>query len=89
MLPDYQTQVPSAVADVLEEGIASGEVRALDAHRVDILLMGMISSLVAFRVRQPGVTANLDEDVDLVIDILFAGIGSSLTIVKDKGDISA
>jgi AcrR family transcriptional regulator len=89
MLPDFQTQVPSAVADVLEDGIASGEVRALDAHRVDILLMGMISSLVAFRARQPGVAANLDEDVDLVIDVLFAGIGPSLTIVKDKGDISA
>jgi AcrR family transcriptional regulator len=89
MLPDLQTQTPSAVAAVLEEGIASGEVRKLDAHRVDILLMGMISSLVAFRARQPGVTTTLDEDVDLVIDVLFAGIGPSSTIVKDKGDISA
>ena len=89
MLPDFQTQIPSAVAAVLEEGIASGEVRALDAHRVDILLMGMISSLVAFRARQPGVTANLDEDVDLVINVLFAGIGPSSTTVKDKGEDSA
>ena len=88
-LPDFQTQVPSAVAAVLKEGIASGEVRALDSRRVDILLMGMISSLVAFRARQPGVTTNLDEDVDLVIDILFEGIGPSSTTAKDKGEISA
>ena len=89
MLPDLQTLTPTPLGAVLEDGIASGEVRALDAHRVDILLMGMISSLVAFRTRQPGVITTLDEDVDLVIDILFAGIGPSLTIVKDKGDISA
>jgi len=89
MLPDFQTQVPSAVAAVLKEGIASGEVRALDAQRVDILLMGMISSLVAFRARQPGMTTNLDEDVGLVIDILFEGIGPSSTTAKDKGEISA
>jgi hypothetical protein len=89
MLPDLQTQTPSAVAAVLEEGIASGEVRALDAHRVDILLLGMISSLVAFRARQAGVTTTLDEDVDLVIDVLFEGIGPSSTTAKDKGEISA
>jgi AcrR family transcriptional regulator len=89
MLPDFQTQVPSAVAAVLEEGIASGEVRAVDAHRVDILMLGMISSLVAFRARQPGATATQDEDVSLVIDIMFEGIGPSSTTVKDKGEISA
>jgi AcrR family transcriptional regulator len=88
MLPDLQTLTPTPLATVLEEGIASGEVRALNVHRVDILLMGMISSLVAFRARQPGVTTTLDEDVDLVIDVLFAGIGLSSTIAKDKGDIS-
>jgi AcrR family transcriptional regulator len=89
MLPDFQTQVPSAVTAVLEEGMSSGEVRALDAQRVDILLLGMISSLAARRARQPGVTTTLDEDVDLVIDILFEGIGPSSTTAKDKGEISA
>jgi len=89
MLPDFQTQAPSAVAAVLEEGISSGEVRALDAHRVDILLMGMISALVAFRARQPDVTTTLDEDVDLVIDVLFEGIRPSSTMARDKGEISA
>ena len=89
MLPDFQTQVPSAVTAALEEGMSSGEVRALDAQRVDILLLGMISSLAARRARQPGVTTTLDEDVDLVIDILFEGIRPSSTVVKDKGGISA
>ncbi len=83
MLPDFQTLSPTPLAAVLEEGIASGEVRALDVHRVDMMLMGMISSLVAFRARQPGLTTTLDEDVDLVIDVLFAGIGPSSTTVNE------
>jgi hypothetical protein len=52
-------------------------------------MLGMISSLVAFRARQPGATATQDEDVSLVIDIMFEGIGPSSTTVKDKGEISA
>jgi AcrR family transcriptional regulator len=88
-LPDLQTQAPSGVTAVLEEGMSSGEVRVLDAQRVDILFLGMISSLAARRASQPGVTTTLDEDVDLVIDILFEGIGPSSTTAKDKGDISA
>ena len=83
MLPDLQTLTPTPLGAVLEEGVASGEVRALDVHRVDILLMGMISSLVAFRARQPGLSTPLDEDVDLVIDVLFAGIGLSYTTVNE------
>jgi len=83
MLPDLQTLTPTPLGAVLEEGVASGEVRALDVHRVDILLMGMISSLVAFRARQPGLSTTLDEDVDLVIDVLFAGIGLSYTTVNE------
>ncbi len=88
MLPGLQLQAPSAIAAVVEEGIANGEVRELDARRVEILLMGMISTLVAFRGRQPGVTTTLDEDVDLVIDVLFEGIGPSPSGVQDKGEVS-
>jgi AcrR family transcriptional regulator len=83
MLPDLQALTPSPLAAVMEEGIASGEVRALDVQRVDIVLMGMISALVAFRARQPGLTTTLDEDVALVIDVLFAGIGPSSTTVNE------
>jgi AcrR family transcriptional regulator len=89
MLPDLQALTPSPLAAVLEKGIASGEVRALDVHRVDIVLMGMISGLVAFRARQPGLTTTLDEDVALVIDVLFAGIGLPSPTVKDNGGVSA
>ena len=63
-------------------------MRELDARRVEILLMGMISTLVAFRDRQPGVTTTLDEDVDLVIDVLFEGIGPSPSVAQDKGEVS-
>jgi TetR/AcrR family transcriptional regulator, cholesterol catabolism regulator len=89
MLPDLQTQAPSGVTAVLEEGMSNGEVRALDAQRVDILFLGMISSLAARRASQPGVTTTLDEDVDLVIDILFEGIKPPSATPRDKGDISA
>lgn len=89
MLPGLQTQASSGVTAVLEEGMSSGEVRALDAQRVDILLLGMLSSLVGRRARQPDATTTLDEDVDLVLDILFAGIRPLSTTAKDKGVISA
>ncbi len=85
-LPDLQALTPSPLAAVLEEGIAGGEVRAMDVRRVDIVLMGMISSVVAYRARRPGLTTSLDEDVDLVIDLLFAGIGPSSITARNKGD---
>lgn len=88
MLPGLQLQAPSAIGAVVQEGIANGEVREVDARQVEILLMGMISSLVAFRGKQPGVTTTLDQDVALVIDVLFEGIGSSSSNVHDKGEVS-
>lgn len=89
MLPDWQSLMPSAVTEVLAEGVVRGEVRALDVQRVAMMWMGMISSLVAIRARQPGVTTTLDEDVDLVMDVLFVGIGLPSTTVKQPGGISA
>ena len=88
MLPGLQLQTGSAIAAVVEEGIAAGEVREVDAPRVEILLMGMISSLVAFRGRQPGVTTTLGQDVGLVIDVLFEGIGPASSTMHDKGEVS-
>jgi hypothetical protein len=58
----------------LEEGIAAGEVRPVDAHRVGVLLMGMANSLAARRMFGT-VTRPVTEDVDLAISILFEGIG--------------
>jgi len=67
-------QVPSLFAQVLEEGIAAGEVRAVDAHRISALLLGMINSLAARRMFDQ-VAGTLTEDIDLAISTLFEGIG--------------
>jgi len=67
-------QVPSLFAKVLEEGIAAGEVRAVDAHRISALLLGMINSLAARRMFDQ-VAETLTEDIDLAISTLFEGIG--------------
>jgi len=67
-------QVPSLFAKVLKEGIAAGEVRAVDAHRISALLLGMINSLAARRMFDQ-VAETLTEDIDLAISTLFEGIG--------------
>jgi AcrR family transcriptional regulator len=75
LIPEVMGQIPSLFATVLEEGIAAGEIRRVDAHRISHLLMGMVNSVAARRmhgtVREP-----LAEDVDLVISTLFEGIGT-------------
>jgi AcrR family transcriptional regulator len=76
VLPDARKQVPAVVAAILEEGITNGEIRPVNAQRVGILLLGMVSSLVARRLYSTA-AATLQEDVDLVIDVLFEGIGIS------------
>lgn len=75
LIPEVTGQIPSLFATVLEEGIASGEVRPVDAHRVSGLLMGMINSLAARRMFDK-VAEPLTEDVDLAISTLFEGIGT-------------
>ena len=75
LIPEVTGELPSLFAVVLEEGIAAGEIRALDAHRVSLLLMGMINSLAARRMHG-NVAAPLTEDVDLAISTLFEGIGT-------------
>lgn len=74
LLPDVGRQVPAVIAAILEEGITTGEIRPVNTQRMGILLLGMVSSLVA---RRPYLTAaaTLEEDVDLVVDVLFEGIG--------------
>jgi AcrR family transcriptional regulator len=88
MLPDFQTQIPSAITAALELGMARGEVRSVDAQRVGVLFLGMISSLAASRARPPGVTTALDNDVDLVVDVLFEGI-QPFSPTKEQGEDSA
>jgi len=75
LIPKAKGQIPSIFATVLEEGIADGEIRRVDAQRVSILLLGMISSLTARRTYGK-VGETLTEDVGLAISTLFEGIGA-------------
>ena len=75
LIPDAEGQIPSMFATVLEEGIAAGEIRAVDAHRVSVLVLGMINSLTARRMFDK-VAETLTEDIDLAINTLFEGIGT-------------
>jgi len=75
LVPEIMGQIPSLFASVLEEGIAAGEIRLMDAHRVSHLLMGMLNSLAARRM-YGNVSEPLAEDVDLAISTLFEGIGT-------------
>ena len=75
MIPQVTGQIPSLFAAVLEQGIASGEVRPVDARRVSILLGGMVNGLTARRVHGD-VPEPLEEDVSLAISTLFEGIGA-------------
>lgn len=75
LLPGAMMQIPSLFATVLEEGIAAAEIRPVDAHRVSLLLLGMINSLTGRRMFGQ-VARSLSEDIDLAINILFEGIGT-------------
>jgi hypothetical protein len=74
LIPEVTGQVLAPFASVLEDGITAGEIRAVDVHRISLLLMGMLNSLAARRMRGP-VPETLAEDVDLAISTLFEGIG--------------
>jgi AcrR family transcriptional regulator len=75
LIPEVTGQILSPFAAALEEGIAAGEIRALDVHRISLLLMGMLNSLAARRMFDQ-VAEPLTEDVDLAISTLFEGIGT-------------
>ncbi len=75
LIPEVTGQILAPFAAVLEDGIAAGEIRAVDVHRVSLLLMGMLNSLAARRMRGP-VPETLAEDVDLAISTLYEGIGT-------------
>jgi len=75
LLPDARRRIQSTIATVLKEGIAAGEVKPVDAYRVGVLLLGMISSLTARRMYGE-VVETLAEDMNLVISTLFEGIGT-------------
>ena len=73
LLIDAQWQIPALFETVLDEGIAAGEIGRLDAHRVSIVLTGMILSLAVRRQIEP-VSESLRDDVELIMNTLFEGI---------------
>ena len=70
----YARQVPSVFAAIVEDGMASGEIRTEDAYRVGVVIMGMINSLAGHHLGAD-IEATLEDDIDLVITVLFEGIG--------------
>lgn len=74
LLPDATGQIPSVMAAILEDGMAASEIRAVDTHRVAVLMLGMVNSLTSQRLFID-VEDTLEEDIDLIIDVLFEGIG--------------
>ena len=75
LILDAEGQIPSMFAAVLEEGIAAGEIRTVDAQRVSLLVHGMINALTALRMFD-GTAEPLTEDIALAINTLFEGIGA-------------
>ena len=74
LIRDAEGQIPSMFAEVLEEGIAAGEVRPVDARRISVLVHGMVNGLTARHMF--GRTADtLSEDIALAVNTLFEGIG--------------
>jgi AcrR family transcriptional regulator len=77
LIPDLSRQIPATFAAILEDGIAAGQVRPVHAHRAGLLMMGMVNAMTVRRLyTQAGTT--LEQDVDLVIDVLFEGIADNL-----------
>ena len=75
LIPEVTGQILSPFATVLEDGVAAGEIRTVDVGRVSLLLMGMLNSMAARRMRGP-VPETLAEDVDLAISTLYEGIAT-------------
>ena len=74
LLPDVGRQIPEAFAAILEDGIAAGEIREVHTRRAGILMMGMVNAMAVRRLHAQAETT-LEEDANLVIEVLFEGIG--------------
>jgi AcrR family transcriptional regulator len=70
---NLSSQIPAAIATILEDGIAAGEIRAVHSQRAALLIMGMVNAMAVRRLYGEAETT-LEQDVDLAIDVLFEGI---------------
>ena len=75
LIRDAEGQIPFMFATVLEEGIAAGEIRTVDAGRISLLVHGMLNSLTAHHMLDTA-AETLSEDIALAINTLFEGIGT-------------
>jgi AcrR family transcriptional regulator len=73
LVPDLSSHFPGVVASILEDGITTSQVRPVDAYRTGLLMMGMVNSMAARRLYSQAETT-LEQDVDLIMDVLFEGI---------------
>jgi AcrR family transcriptional regulator len=73
VLSELSGQIPATIAAILEDGIAAGEIRALHTRRAAILMIGMVNAMSMRRLYSQ-VETTLEQDVDLVINVLFEGI---------------
>ena len=74
LLPDLSEQIPATVAAIVDDGIATGDVRLVPSLHTGMLIMGMVNALTVRRLYTE-VGTTLEHDVDLAIDTLFDGIG--------------
>lgn len=73
VLSELSGQIPATIAAILEDGIAAGEIRALHTRRAAILMIGMVNAMAVRHLYTEAETP-LEQDVDLVINVLFEGI---------------
>jgi AcrR family transcriptional regulator len=78
LIPGLSNQIPAAVARILEEGITAGQVRPVPTHRTGILMLGMVNAMAVRRLYNE-IETRLEQDVDLLIDLLFEGIAVNPT----------
>jgi AcrR family transcriptional regulator len=74
LIPDLSSRVPAPIAAILEDGIAAEELRNVDPLRVGMLILGMVNAMAVPRLYAE-VETTLQEDTDLLIEVLFEGIG--------------
>jgi AcrR family transcriptional regulator len=74
LIPDLSSRVPAPIARILEDGIAAGELRKVDPLRVGMLILGMVNAMAVPRLYTE-VETTPQEDTNLLIEVLFEGIG--------------
>jgi len=77
LIPGLSRQIPAAIATILEEGITAGQVRPVPTHRTGLLMLGMVNAMAVRRLYNE-IETTLEQDVDLLVDVLFEGIAVNL-----------